>query len=251
MGVASLSWSAFLLHNGASLDRLYFGTDVRLVEFVTGALLAIAWSRRTHRVPQGRAGTAASWLGCRGTRTDVGVVGDRERPRPGPVPRRTRRLLGPHCFRHRCGAPAVGTGSIPPRPTGTGLDRRRFLRRLPDALPDPPRARVAHPALANRSVRHRAPAHVAHGCGIERDSSSARFGMPSASPGHAPGWPFPPRWCWRSSSRWSRRRPRPAPPLTTSRTYPDNSTRRWRSSPRRPRPPPRHASRSSAIRPRS
>jgi peptidoglycan/LPS O-acetylase OafA/YrhL len=63
LGASSLAWSAYLLHRGASLDRLYFGTDVRLVEFVTGALLAVAWSRRGAPATGRRARIAANGLG--------------------------------------------------------------------------------------------------------------------------------------------------------------------------------------------
>lgn len=43
---AALAWPAFLLHRGASVDRLYFGTDTRLAEMVVGAMLALWWVRR-------------------------------------------------------------------------------------------------------------------------------------------------------------------------------------------------------------
>ena len=59
VGAVSLAWSAYLLGHGASLDRLYFGTDVRLVEFVTGALLAIVWARRRSPSAQERGTSSA------------------------------------------------------------------------------------------------------------------------------------------------------------------------------------------------
>ncbi len=46
LGVASLAWAQVLLSRDVSLDRLYWGTDVRVVEFLAGSLLAVAWSRR-------------------------------------------------------------------------------------------------------------------------------------------------------------------------------------------------------------
>lgn len=43
---ASLVWAHILLNHGVSLDRLYWGTDVRVVEFLAGSLLALAWTYR-------------------------------------------------------------------------------------------------------------------------------------------------------------------------------------------------------------
>jgi peptidoglycan/LPS O-acetylase OafA/YrhL len=40
---ASLAWSQVLLHHGVSLDRLYWGTDVRVVEFLVGSMLALVF----------------------------------------------------------------------------------------------------------------------------------------------------------------------------------------------------------------
>jgi peptidoglycan/LPS O-acetylase OafA/YrhL len=45
---ASLATSFVLLARDASIDRLYFGTDVRAAELLVGALLAVWWSRRRH-----------------------------------------------------------------------------------------------------------------------------------------------------------------------------------------------------------
>ncbi len=44
--IASLIWAHVLLGRDVALDRLYWGTDVRVVEFLAGSLLAIAWSYR-------------------------------------------------------------------------------------------------------------------------------------------------------------------------------------------------------------
>lgn len=44
--VGSTIWSATLMHNGAPIDRVYFGTDTRLAELVAGALLALWWMSR-------------------------------------------------------------------------------------------------------------------------------------------------------------------------------------------------------------
>ncbi len=60
--VASLAWSTLLLARGASIDRVYFGTDTRLAELLLGALLGIWWTGR--RKPLGP-----------GVRTAVGVAG--------------------------------------------------------------------------------------------------------------------------------------------------------------------------------
>lgn len=46
MTLASLAWSIRLESDGATTDRLYFGTDVRSAELLMGALLAIWWMRR-------------------------------------------------------------------------------------------------------------------------------------------------------------------------------------------------------------
>ena len=58
--VVALSIGAgwYLSTNGATIDRLYFGTDVRAAELVIGALLALWWVRRD-RPLQGRAATGA------------------------------------------------------------------------------------------------------------------------------------------------------------------------------------------------
>lgn len=49
--VVGLAWPAVLLANGATTDRLYFGTDTRLGELAVGALLAVWWTRRDRSVP--------------------------------------------------------------------------------------------------------------------------------------------------------------------------------------------------------
>ena len=57
--VASTAWMAYLYHQGASLDRLYYGTDTRVGELLAGAALALvvaktgtSFSRRSRRVLQ-------------------------------------------------------------------------------------------------------------------------------------------------------------------------------------------------------
>ncbi len=45
--VASIAWSNWLVSSGASIDRLYFGTDVRAAELLAGSLLAVWWMRRS------------------------------------------------------------------------------------------------------------------------------------------------------------------------------------------------------------
>ena len=42
----SVLWSNWLVHSGATVDRLYFGTDVRMAELFAGVLLALWWTRR-------------------------------------------------------------------------------------------------------------------------------------------------------------------------------------------------------------
>lgn len=51
VAAAGLVWPAVLLANGATTDRLYFGTDTRLGELAVGALLAVWWTRRDRAVP--------------------------------------------------------------------------------------------------------------------------------------------------------------------------------------------------------
>ena len=51
LAAAGVIWPLILLANGATTDRLYFGTDTRLVELVLGALLALWWTRRGREVP--------------------------------------------------------------------------------------------------------------------------------------------------------------------------------------------------------
>ena len=43
---ASVLWANWLVNSGATIDRMYFGTDVRVVELLSGVLLAIWWSGR-------------------------------------------------------------------------------------------------------------------------------------------------------------------------------------------------------------
>ncbi len=43
--VASTAWMIFLFQSGASLDRIYYGTDTRVAEFLTGAVLAVVLMR--------------------------------------------------------------------------------------------------------------------------------------------------------------------------------------------------------------
>ena len=59
---ASLAWAHILLSHGVSLDRLYWGTDVRVVEFLSGSLLALAWTYRPEAL-QGRARQTVNAIG--------------------------------------------------------------------------------------------------------------------------------------------------------------------------------------------
>ncbi len=47
LALASAGWGWFLANTGASIDRLYFGTDVRAQELLLGAALGVLLSKRT------------------------------------------------------------------------------------------------------------------------------------------------------------------------------------------------------------
>jgi peptidoglycan/LPS O-acetylase OafA/YrhL len=51
LAAVGVVWPLVLLAGGATTDRLYFGTDTRVVELVLGALLALWWTRRGREVP--------------------------------------------------------------------------------------------------------------------------------------------------------------------------------------------------------
>jgi len=59
---ASLVWTRVLLNSGTSYDRLYWGTDVRVVEFLAGALLAVMWTYKPDAL-EGRARRIVSTMG--------------------------------------------------------------------------------------------------------------------------------------------------------------------------------------------
>lgn len=62
LAVGSIAWSNWLVHSGATIDRLYFGTDVRLPELLVGVLLALWWTRRPEPIgPRGSA--VVRWVG--------------------------------------------------------------------------------------------------------------------------------------------------------------------------------------------
>lgn len=62
LSVASIAWANWLAASGASPDRLYFGTGVRLPELLVGSLLALWWMRREE--PLGRSGSmVVAWVG--------------------------------------------------------------------------------------------------------------------------------------------------------------------------------------------
>jgi peptidoglycan/LPS O-acetylase OafA/YrhL/lysophospholipase L1-like esterase len=62
VAVISILWANWLLNRDASIDRVYFGTDVRAAELLAGALLAVWWMRR--RDPLGpRAQRAMVFIG--------------------------------------------------------------------------------------------------------------------------------------------------------------------------------------------
>ena len=46
IAVGTIVWANWLVHSGASTNRLYFGTDIRATELISGALLAVWWGRR-------------------------------------------------------------------------------------------------------------------------------------------------------------------------------------------------------------
>lgn len=62
LSVASILWANWLASSGVPVDRLYFGTDVRLPELLVGSLLALWWMRRDE--PLGRRSRAVvMWSG--------------------------------------------------------------------------------------------------------------------------------------------------------------------------------------------
>lgn len=55
LALASLAGSLWLLAGGASIDRLYFGTDVRAAELLIGGLLALWWPQKRAVMQHSRA----------------------------------------------------------------------------------------------------------------------------------------------------------------------------------------------------
>lgn len=66
MLLASVAWMRWLGDNGASLDRLYFGTDTRFPELLAGVILALLMHGRKPRRAIGRGGGWA-WLNVAST----------------------------------------------------------------------------------------------------------------------------------------------------------------------------------------
>jgi peptidoglycan/LPS O-acetylase OafA/YrhL len=61
VAVASSAWMFVLYHNGASLDRLYYGTDTRMAELLAGSVLALVLARRgTDFSPRARVAIGAA-----------------------------------------------------------------------------------------------------------------------------------------------------------------------------------------------
>lgn len=60
--IASIVWANWLASSGATVDRLYFGTDVRLPELLVGSLLALWWMRREEPLGK-RARVVVAWSG--------------------------------------------------------------------------------------------------------------------------------------------------------------------------------------------
>ena len=61
--VGATAWTAWLLGRGASIDRLYFGTDTRIAEILVGCLAAVAWERFGARGLPARAHKPVAVLG--------------------------------------------------------------------------------------------------------------------------------------------------------------------------------------------
>lgn len=53
LALASAAWGWYLANTGASIDRLYFGTDVRVQELLLGAALGVLLSERAGVAPEG------------------------------------------------------------------------------------------------------------------------------------------------------------------------------------------------------
>ena len=70
VAVYSTAWSAVLLSRGASIDRLYFGTDTRLAELVAGGVLAAWWVGRDEL-----SDAASRWARWAGVVALVAVLG--------------------------------------------------------------------------------------------------------------------------------------------------------------------------------
>ncbi len=67
---ASLAWAGVLLSHDVSLDRLYWGTDVRVVEFLSGSFLALGWTYR----PEPLVGRARRAVGTVGSLALAGML---------------------------------------------------------------------------------------------------------------------------------------------------------------------------------
>lgn len=69
--VGSAAWSAYLYRGGASLDRIYYGTDTRIGELLVGGVLAFVWLRYRDRLSTPR---ARPWIAAVGTVAFVAML---------------------------------------------------------------------------------------------------------------------------------------------------------------------------------
>ncbi len=102
-------WMVVLYYHGASLDRLYYGTDTRVAEILLGAVLAVVLARAGHRVLRTGEERARDrrHRGVRGHAWGWANLGAR---RHAHVARRHRRLLATHLRPHPGGDRRPRTG---------------------------------------------------------------------------------------------------------------------------------------------
>jgi peptidoglycan/LPS O-acetylase OafA/YrhL len=61
--VGSAAWAAYLFRHGATLDRVYYGTDTRIGELMVGGLLAVGWRRYRSTLARPSASRAVAVVG--------------------------------------------------------------------------------------------------------------------------------------------------------------------------------------------
>ena len=74
LAVVGTGWMARLSASGASIDRIYYGTDTRIPEILTGVLLAVVLS--TVRLPRSsRLWVVAGWVGAGAYALSIWMIG--------------------------------------------------------------------------------------------------------------------------------------------------------------------------------